>query len=137
MDTAGAEKRKGKGVDVVKKDEEVAKDDEGEGEGEEEEEEDLVIEARQTRAAQQRAELVSKGAALRTRGAVEQHQRESHKRPASDAVPGGVKRVVVVGAGYAGISAARTLSDLGYSVRAAPASPRAARCLPSNIAART
>ena len=112
-----------------------------EEEGEEEEEDPEAVAAaiaadaicRRTRTAVQRASEESRGSALRTRRA-EQHQRQggggpiyapvsarsSSRRAGADAAstlpPGGVRRVLVVGAGYAGISAARTLTDLGYTV---------------------
>jgi hypothetical protein len=122
----------------------AAGDEEGEEEeGEEEEEEDpeavaaaMAADAicRRTRTAVQRATEESRGSALRTRRAEQQRQggdggpvyapvsaRSSSRRAGADAAstppPGGVRRVLVVGAGYAGISAARTLTDLGYSVQ--------------------
>ena len=122
----------------------AAGDEEGEEEeGEEEEEEDPeAVEAamaadaicRRTRTAVQRATEESRGSALRTRRAEQQRQgdgggpiyapvsaRSSSRRAGADAAstppPGGVRRVLVVGAGYAGISAARTLTDLGYTVQ--------------------
>ena len=121
----------------------AAGDEEGEEEeGEEEEEEDpeavaaaMAADAicRRTRTAVQRATEESRGSALRTRRAEQQRQgdgggpiyapvsaRSSSRRAGADAAstlpPGGVRRVLVVGAGYAGISAARTLTDLGYTV---------------------
>ena len=122
----------------------AAGDEEGEEEeGEEEEEEDpeavaaaMAADAicRRTRTAVQRATEESRGSALRTRRAEQQRQggdggpvyapvsaRSSSRRAGADAAstppPGGVRRVLVVGAGYAGISAARTLTDLGYTVQ--------------------
>jgi len=123
----------------------AAGDEEGEEEeGEEEEEEDpeavaaaMAADAicRRTRTAVQRATEESRGSALRTRRAEQQRHggdgggpvyapvsaRSSSRRAGADAAstppPGGVRRVLVVGAGYAGISAARTLTDLGYTVQ--------------------
>ena len=122
----------------------AAGDEEGEEEeGEEEEEEDpeavaaaMAADAicRRTRTAVQRATEESRGSALRTRRAEQQRQgdgggpvyapvsaRSSSRRAGADAAstppPGGVRRVLVVGAGYAGISAPRTLTDLGYTVQ--------------------
>jgi hypothetical protein len=124
----------------------AAGDEEGEEEeGEEEEEEDpeavaaaMAADAicRRTRTAVQRATEESRGSALRTRRAEQQRQggdgggpvyapvsarSSSSRRAGADAAstppPGGVRRVLVVGAGYAGISAARTLTDLGYTVQ--------------------
>jgi hypothetical protein len=122
----------------------AAGEEEGEEEeGEEEEEEDpeavaaaMAADAicRRTRTAVQRATEESRGSALRTRRAEQQRQggdggpvyapvsaRSSSRRAGADAAstppPGGVRRVLVVGAGYAGISAARTLTDLGYTVQ--------------------
>ena len=122
----------------------AAGDEEGEEEeGEEEEEDDpeavaaaMAADAicRRTRTAVQRATEESRGSALRTRRAEQQRQggdggpvyapvsaRSSSRRAGADAAstppPGGVRRVLVVGAGYAGISAARTLTDLGYTVQ--------------------
>ena len=123
----------------------AAGDEEGEEEeGEEEEEEDpeavaaaMAADAicRRTRTAVQRATEESRGSALRTRRAEQQRQGDgggpvyapvsarssSSRRAGADAAstppPGGVRRVLVVGAGYAGISAARTLTDLGYTVQ--------------------
>jgi len=121
----------------------AAGDEEGEEEeGEEEEEDPEAVAAamaadaicRRTRTAVQRATEESRGSALRTRRAEQQRQggdggpvyapvsaRSSSRRAGADAAstppPGGVRRVLVVGAGYAGISAARTLTDLGYTVQ--------------------
>jgi len=123
----------------------AAGDEEGEEEeGEEEEEEDpeavaaaMAADAicRRTRTAVQRATEESRGSALRTRRAEQRRQggdggpvyapvsarSSSSRRAGADAAstppPGGVRRVLVVGAGYAGISAARTLTDLGYTVQ--------------------
>ena len=111
---------------------------EGEGEedeGEEEDEEEIDWEAiaadapsRRTRTACARAAVESRGSALRTRRALGtgSHQaatgaasttRASAAASTSGATAepsGGISRVLVVGAGYAGIAAARTLTDLGY-----------------------
>ena len=123
----------------------AAGDEEGEEEeGEEEEEDPEAVAAamaadaicRRTRTAVQRATEESRGSALRTRRAEQQRQggdgggpvyapvsarSSSSRRAGADAAstppPGGVRRVLVVGAGYAGISAARTLTDLGYTVQ--------------------
>ena len=87
--------------------------------------------SKRTRGGQERAALEARGSALRTRRAVgasdapapsmysaggRSGSRSMDKLPA--VVPeGAIKKVLIVGAGYAGISAARTLSDLGYQVQ--------------------
>jgi len=74
--------------------------------------------ARRTRGAEQRSIDESRGSALRTRRA-EQRRGGSSTSVSTNfaaATPRNVRRVIVVGAGYAGITAARTLTSMGYSV---------------------
>ena len=83
--------------------------------------------SRRTRSGISRSQAESRGSAMRTRRA------SISRKPALGsavrrstslatgvvaALPAGeVRKVIVIGAGYAGISAARTLADFGYTVR--------------------
>ena len=77
-----------------------------------------------TRGGIARSEAESRGLALRTRRATGGGDkldavsagRSGAAQSAADPLPGGIRKVLVIGAGYAGISAARTLTDLGYTV---------------------
>ena len=77
--------------------------------------------SKRTRGGIARSEAESRGSALRTRRAVGAPTARTSERGGAAAAgapspPGAVKKVLIVGAGYAGISAARTLVDLGYQV---------------------
>ena len=81
-----------------------------------------------TRGGIARSEAESRGSALRTRRAVgggdkldaASAGRSGAAQSAAAPLPGGICKVLVIGAGYAGISAARTLTDLGYTVHSSP-----------------
>jgi len=80
--------------------------------------------SKRTRGGIARSEAESRGLALRTRRATGGGDkldavsagRSGAAQSAADPLPGGIRKVLVIGAGYAGISAARTLTDLGYTV---------------------
>jgi hypothetical protein len=82
--------------------------------------------SRRTRGGVARTEAESRGSALRTRRAVgvpdkadaAAATRSGAAGSSTAPPPGSIRKVLIVGAGYAGISAARTLTDMGYSVRA-------------------
>lgn len=103
-------------------------DDEEEGE-EEDEDEEIDWEAiaadapaRRTRGGIERAAVEARGSALRTRRAIGALQQATGAAGASSSrgkapPPGGIQKVIVVGAGYAGITAAKTLTEFGYQVQ--------------------
>ena len=93
---------------------EEAEDDEDEDEGEELEIDLEDVPARRTRGGIERSAVEARGSALRTRRAIGAQQQADGSSPAAAANK--IRKVIVVGAGYAGITAAKTLRELGYSV---------------------
>lgn len=82
-----------------------------ESEGDEIEYDESEAPARRTRGALVEAAATARGAALRTRFKGE------GREGLLSAAPVVAPKVIVVGAGFAGIAAARTLTDLGYQVQ--------------------